>query len=361
MIVVVFAFAKANSQIVINELDADTPSTNDRQFVELLTQSPNQSLDGYVLVFFNGKDSNNLSYFSTNLDGLVSDSNGLVVLGSSQVNPSVDRLIIEAGIQIGADAVAIYRGSTDDFPEGTPPTSQGLVDALAYDTDDADDVDLLNALQLSVQYNENENNKKTQQSIQRKDDGTYEVKDPTPFSLNDATDSSFIGIDFYITASEDLNEGDFFSLTFTLSQPAPDDFTLDFTLSNGGFTTDDFEGETIVNFAAGRTEQTLDFNIIDDTIDEGDEFLEINLQDELPEGYKRLKDNVQYIVIDNDFVNADYGNPDAPTYGLVASTAPEDYYDRVGLKSIVISTEFSSVNLALIIGLKPYTAFPSIP
>ena len=42
------------SQIVINELDCDTPSTDDKEFVELLSETPNFPLDGYVIVFFNG-------------------------------------------------------------------------------------------------------------------------------------------------------------------------------------------------------------------------------------------------------------------------------------------------------------------
>ena len=48
------AFSVSNAQIVINELDTDTPSTNDKQFVELKSATPNFSLNGYVLVFFNG-------------------------------------------------------------------------------------------------------------------------------------------------------------------------------------------------------------------------------------------------------------------------------------------------------------------
>ena len=329
LIVLVFAFAKANSQVVINELDADTPSTNDRQFVELLTDQPFQSLDGYVLVFYNGRDSNNASYFAADLDGLVSDNNGLVVVGSSRVNPAVDRIVLEAQIQIGADAVAIYTGDASDFPEDTPPTMVNLIDALAYDTDDADDVELLQALGLTIQYNEDENNKKTEESIQRMADGSYEVKAPTPFSLNDATEPSFIGVDFSITATEFLNEGDFFSIEFTLSRAASQDFNLSFSLNNQGFNTDDYTGTTEIFIPAGLTSQTLDFNLIDDTIDEGDEFFKINLGNNLPAGFKRLRDNVEYLVIDNDFTVANYGNPDNPTFGIVASTAPSDYYDRI--------------------------------
>ena len=38
-------------QIVINELDCDTPSIDDKEFVELKSDTPNFALDGYVVVF----------------------------------------------------------------------------------------------------------------------------------------------------------------------------------------------------------------------------------------------------------------------------------------------------------------------
>ena len=57
-----------NGQIVINELDCDTPSTDDREFIELKSDSPNFPLDGYVLVLFNGTGTQaNLSYYVIDL------------------------------------------------------------------------------------------------------------------------------------------------------------------------------------------------------------------------------------------------------------------------------------------------------
>jgi len=38
-------------QLVINEIDADTPSSDILEFIELKSTTPNFSLDGYVLVF----------------------------------------------------------------------------------------------------------------------------------------------------------------------------------------------------------------------------------------------------------------------------------------------------------------------
>ncbi len=58
-------------QIVINELDCDTPSIDDKEFVELKSDIPNFSLNGYVVVFFNGSASGgNTSYLAIDLMGI---------------------------------------------------------------------------------------------------------------------------------------------------------------------------------------------------------------------------------------------------------------------------------------------------
>lgn len=43
--------------LLINELDPDTPSIDTHEFIELKSQTPNFSTDGYILVFFNGSSS----------------------------------------------------------------------------------------------------------------------------------------------------------------------------------------------------------------------------------------------------------------------------------------------------------------
>ena len=328
----VLAFAKAESQVVINELDADTPSTNDKQFVELKSDIPFYQLDGFVLVFFNGSTSSSTgmgrSYYVVDLDGLITDDNGLVVLGSSLVSPVPDRYIAESNIQLGADAVAIYRGDDTDWPDRTFASQLDLVDALIYDTDDADNVALMNLLGIPLQYNENENGNKTTESVQRKADGTYETKSPSPHSLNDAVTPTYNGVSF-TTSKTELTEPDTFDITFTLTQAPTADFTLGFNFDNQGFDANDFIGASSFTILAGQTSTTLNFTITEDTIDEGDESLRINLDDNLPIGFKRLKDLEEVIVIDNDFQILGYGTPLAPTYNIVSSTAPSDYYNSL--------------------------------
>lgn len=51
-IIYVMMCAAAIGQLVINELDCDTPGIDDMEFLELLSDVPNFPLDGYVVVFF---------------------------------------------------------------------------------------------------------------------------------------------------------------------------------------------------------------------------------------------------------------------------------------------------------------------
>src|SRR6187402_4001166 len=75
------------AQVVINEIDADTPSTDTMEFIELKSATANFSLDGYVLVFFNGTTNGdaNLSYLAIDLDGYATDINGILLLGNPNV------------------------------------------------------------------------------------------------------------------------------------------------------------------------------------------------------------------------------------------------------------------------------------
>ena len=140
------AFAKA--QILINELDADTQSTDTQEFIELKTDTPFQSLDGYIMVLFNGSSSTTTgegrAYFVEDLDGLTSDENGLVLIGMPRVSPVPQRIFFNDNFQNGADAVGIYIGEPADFPEGNSfATTTNLIDALVYETSDATGTDIV--------------------------------------------------------------------------------------------------------------------------------------------------------------------------------------------------------------------------
>ena len=133
------------SQLVINEIDCDTPGIDDKEFVELRSDTPNFPLDGYVVVFFNGSASGgDTSYLALDLDGYETDINGLLLIGSTTVNPFPQYVIAPNLIQNGADAVAIYQADDLDFPDGTLAyVDASLVDVLLYQTNDSDGLGLV--------------------------------------------------------------------------------------------------------------------------------------------------------------------------------------------------------------------------
>ena len=178
------------NNILINEVDSDTPGVDTLEFVELYDGgSRNTPLDGLVLVFYNGSDDS--SYAALHLDGFTTDEDGYFLIGQSGVSPTPD--IIFGPIQNGADAVALYFGDQSDFPNGTPVTTENLIDAIVYDTDDADDPGLLILLNDSQgQVNENGGGDKDNQSNSRCPNGwggarntdRYAQTTPTPASDN---------------------------------------------------------------------------------------------------------------------------------------------------------------------------------
>jgi hypothetical protein len=176
-------------EIIINELDSDTPSTDVAEFVELFDGgSGNTPLDGYVVVFFNGGAANDASYAAFDLDGFATNADGYFTLGNSAV-PGVDLIFPNSSLQNGPDAVAIFAANGSDFPNGTPITATNIRDAIVYansTTIDAGLLVLLNAGQAQV--NENALASGQTVSMQRVPNGlggarntnTYQVLPPTP-------------------------------------------------------------------------------------------------------------------------------------------------------------------------------------
>lgn len=332
-------------QVVINELDSDTPSTDDKEFIELKSATPNFSLDGYVLVFFNGNATSttaNKSYYTIGLNGLTTDANGIILIGNSLVSPAPDKIFPDNIIQNGADGVGLYLGNASDFPDDTMATTTNLIDALMYDTSDADATALMTLLGVTTQYNENQNSLQTTQSVQRKTDGTYETKNPTPGLNNDGSGIVFNGISITVNTA-DKNEGGSFPITFTTQTNVTSDLTFNFTLNNSTFTTADFTGNTTVFIPSGSNSFTTNITLTDDVLDEGDEILKIKFGT-IPSQYKRLNDNIEFRVIDNDFTVAPFGTPLNPTYGIVANTMPTGYYDSLeGLSGAALKQAIQNI------------------
>jgi len=168
--------------IVINEIDADNPATDNMEFIELFGQ-PSESLDGMVLVFYNG--SNNQSYFAINLTGNTLNSNGFFVVG----NPGVAQSSVtfpDNTLQNGQDAVGLYFGTPAQFPNGTMVTNTELIDAVVYGTDDPEATTLLSTLlnsgqpQLNHPANSPNSFSRFPDGGVQKNTNTYVVQAPTP-------------------------------------------------------------------------------------------------------------------------------------------------------------------------------------
>lgn len=162
--------APAYGQVIINEVDSDTPGTDVMEFVELYDGGTGFTpLDGLVVVFYNG--SNDLSYASFDLDGFSTNASGFFTLGNAAV-PGVSLVFANNLLQNGADAVALYAGNAADFPNNTPVTTVNLIDAVVYDTADPDDAGLLVLLNPGQpQVDEAGGGDSANHSIQRCPDG----------------------------------------------------------------------------------------------------------------------------------------------------------------------------------------------
>ncbi|WP_188606020.1 endonuclease [Aquaticitalea lipolytica] len=317
------------SQLVINEIDCDTPGIDDKEFVELRSDTPNFPLDGYVVVFFNGSASGgDTSYLALDLDGYETDINGLLLIGSTTVNPFPQYVIAPNLIQNGADAVAIYQADDLDFPDGTLAyVDASLVDVLLYQTNDSDGLGLVaifSAFDSGIQI-ENEGPGNNTNSIQRNNDGTYFTGVPTPRQLNDGSGVVLNGV-LISVAQTMYNEGESFNIVFTTEQNVTADLNFSLNLNNGTFNTSDYTGNTSLTIPNGQNTTSTTITLTDDILDEGDEEMIIKLSG-LPPSFVSLNNNLRIRAVDNDFQVAAFGTPISPTYGVVASTQPNGYYD----------------------------------
>ncbi|MGI8601383.1 MAG: lamin tail domain-containing protein [Verrucomicrobiales bacterium] len=181
----------ARGVVLINETDSDNPATDNLEFVELYNPDALAvSLTGLTVVFFNGNG--DVAYLSQDLDGFTIPANGYFVLGNAAVL-NADVTFPDNTLQNGPDAVALYTANATDFPVGTAVTTTGLIDAVVYDTSDADDAGLLVLLQPGqLQVDENATASSTTVSIGRLGDGaggarvtsSYSVMTPTPGFAN---------------------------------------------------------------------------------------------------------------------------------------------------------------------------------
>ena len=244
-----FASLSIAQSIKIVEIDADQTSTDDMEFLEIRTQSANQSLNGYTVVFYNGSD--NESYRTVDLTGFSSDSNGYFILGSDLFPGADITMGPDNTIQNGADAIAIYNAPAANFPDDTPVTSSDLVDAVVYGTSDDDDLELLAGLNQTIQWDENQNGLKDVESIQYDEtSNTFCVGTPTPRASNiDCSSACPISV-FVVSVTCDMVTTGVDTYTTTLGFSGGGTAPYTFSSTQGSVSGDDpssvSEGEIII-------------------------------------------------------------------------------------------------------------------
>ena len=336
-------------QIVINEIDPDTPSTDQKEIIELHSATSNFSLNGYVLVLYNASStfpySGTSSYYAIDLDGFSTDINGNFLIGNVLLAPTPALSMPDAILQNGPDAIALYIGNGSDFPLNTPATSIGLVDAIAYSSSGTTQPSaLMTALGLTVCVNENSTSNAVNHSIQRKVDGTYEVKAPTPGMNNDG---SGIVINYMTTTfnASSYTEGQPVNITFTTTTPVTSNTTFALSLNNGNFNGADFTFDTTnsVTINSGLTTATKTINLTDDILEEGDEEFVLFISS-LPVDLVSSNNSIVRRVRDTNFQVANFGTPLAPTFGQVLSTAPAGYYASLeGLSGVALKQALQDI------------------
>ena len=328
LIFISFFYINTYSQLFINEIDSDTDSVDQLEFIEIKSESPNFSLDGYIIVLFNGSSNgSDSSYLAIDLNGFQTDLNGLFLIGNNNVSPSAQIIVPNNSIQNGADAVAIYQAPLSDFPNSTLATTTNLVDALVYDTSDSDDENLMQLLGVNIQINENENGNKDFESIQRSNNGSYFVDTPTPREVNEGSGVFLNGINFSFD-QDFYNEGDQIQINFTTEEALQESITIFFNLEYQNFDSNDYSDIDNVTIQSGEDSASVLIDIIDDEINEGDEDLMLSL-DFQNENFILLNNNQIIRVNDNDFIIADYGTPINPTYANVNNLFSENYYSNL--------------------------------
>ncbi|MGD1858989.1 MAG: DUF4347 domain-containing protein [Leptolyngbyaceae cyanobacterium] len=270
--------------VIINEIDADTAGTDALEFIELYDGGAgNTALDGLVLVLYNGNGDK--VYDAIDLDGQTTDANGYFVIGSAAV-ANVDLVEFTTdGLQNGADAVALHVGNAADFSNGTAVSTANVVDAVVYDTNDADDAGLLPLITAGGQLNEDANGEKDTHSLQRIPNGGGSLRDTSSFAALIPTPgaANLPGVEF-TQATYTSSEGDGTSNVVTVTRgsaigAASVQVAVQGTsTATGGSDYTDTGFPLTVNFADGEASQTVAIPLTDDAAVEGDETLVLGLQ-----------------------------------------------------------------------------------
>lgn len=200
-----FIVSAQNANIRINELDMDNPGLDTVEFIELFGPA-GASLDGLVLVLFNGANDGIASYSSIDLDGFGLNSQGFFVVAQQDLLDSLfllgavlPSLGNQGDIQNGPDGIGLYAGNAADWPSGSPAVLDNLIDAIVYGTSDPETAGLMSLWfpgQLQLDDAQNSAN-----SFSRLPDGgaalnlsSFVIQNPTPGYSNGIVPSCLSGV-----------------------------------------------------------------------------------------------------------------------------------------------------------------------
>jgi hypothetical protein len=135
------------ANVLINEVDADSTGADTAEFVELFGL-PGAALDGFCLIALNG--STDRVYLTVDLDGAKFNGSGFYVVGNAGVT-NVGLTFTDNALQNGPDAVALVAvedcsATITSSTTVTDVRQMTLVDAVVYETNDDDDIELLTLL-----------------------------------------------------------------------------------------------------------------------------------------------------------------------------------------------------------------------
>ena len=330
ILLLLFCFNFAFSQVVINEIDADNPGSDNKEFIELKSTVPSFSLNGFSLVFFNGQTGTGIaSYLAIDLDGYITDINGLIVLGNSQVSPTpVTPYLALNSIQNGPDVVVLYQGNASDFPLGTNAVNTNVIDAIAYSGDSSQPTSLMTLLGLTTCSIDSQPTGSTSNSIQRTTTGTYSIGVPTPGMNNDGSGIVLNYVTFSTNVST-ISEGQQLQITATSSNiVSSQPLSMNYVLTNNSFTSADYSGSLTITIPVGSTTASSVISILNDAVNDGDEEMIVSVN-ALSTGYVLNTNNLAVRVVDVNFSTSNFGKPTTPTFGMVSPTTPSGYYNTL--------------------------------
>ncbi|WP_411847646.1 lamin tail domain-containing protein [Roseibacillus persicicus] len=290
-ILTIVGFASLSGEVLLNEIDADTPGTDNAEFVELY-QVPgpgDASLNGYALVFFNGADGSDSAYRVMDLNGYSFSPSGYFVVGDSGV-ANVD-LSFGPGaetdhIQNGTDAVALYSGLTaEEFVAGTrtgPVDNLDLVDFIIYRGGTEEDSSLSSVFPPSDQPDEDLNGEKSLQSIQRNPDGGFNfiAAAPSPGQTNTQLPRIKV-VPSPVQVDEDAGAG---ASTIVVTREGSLDSSLSVNIISTGSLTRISAPPTTAFFGVGVDQISFSIDTIPNTSIEGDGFIEFEISEDTGPG-----------------------------------------------------------------------------